>query len=312
MGSMKAIQIDQYGSSEVLQYRNVSRPKPGTGELLIRAQASSVNPFDCAARAGYVAAWYQYNFPLVLGMDVAGVVEECGPGVTQFSPGEAVYARTDPSRNGAYAEYVLARVEEVAAMPKSLDPVHAAAVPHVALVASAMVEAADLSQGKSVLIHAAAGGVGHIAAQLARQRGAHVIGTASGDNLAFLRELGVDEVIDYTKVPFESKVKGVDAVFDGVGYDTLERSYQVLKPGGILLSIAQMPSQEKAASFGVRQQFMSDGQPGGAKLAMLGSLFDSGKLKVTVSQVLPLSEIQQAHKQVESRHTRGKLVLQIA
>jgi len=312
MSFMHAVQIDRYGGTEVLDYAKVGRPVPGPGEVLIRAQAVSVNPFDCAVRAGYIAGYYQYTFPLIPGLDVAGVVEAVGPGVTQFSPGSAVYARLNPARGGAYAEYVLARVEEVASMPKSLDPVHAAAVPHVGLVASALVEAADLSQGKTVLIHAAAGGVGHLAVQLARQRGATVIGTASGNNLAFLHELGVDQVIDYTKTPFESTVKGVDAVFDGVGYDTLERSYQVLKPGGILLSIAQMPSQDKAASFGVRQQFLSDGQPGGAKLATLGKLLDSGQLKVTVSQVLPLSEIQQAHKQVESRHTRGKLVLQIA
>jgi NADPH:quinone reductase-like Zn-dependent oxidoreductase len=312
MSFMHAVQIDRYGGTEVLNYAKVTRPTPGEGEVLIRAQAASVNPFDCAARAGYVAGYYQYTFPFIPGLDVAGVVEAVGPGVTQFTPGSAVYARTNPGRGGAYAEYVLAAVDEVASMPKSLDPVHAAAVPHVVLTASTMVEAANLSQGSRVLIHAAAGGVGHIAAQLAHQRGAYVIGTASGKNLAFLRELGVDQAVDYAETPFESVVKNVDAVFDGVGYDTLERSYQTLKPGGILLSIASMPSAEKAASFGVRQQFISDGQPGGAKLAMFGSLLDSGQLKVTVSQVLPLSEVQQAHKQVESRHTRGKLVMEIA
>ncbi len=312
MSFMHAVQIDRYGGTEVLNYAKVTRPTPGEGEVLIRAQAASVNPFDCAARAGYVAGYYQYTFPFIPGLDVAGVVEAVGPGVTQFTPGSAVYARTNPGRGGAYAEYVLAAVDEVASMPKSLDPVHAAAVPHVVLTASTMVEAANLSQGSRVLIHAAAGGVGHIAAQLAHQRGAYVIGTASGKNLAFLRELGVDQAVDYAETPFESVVKNVDAVFDGVGYDTLERSYQTLKPGGILLSIVSMPSAEKAASFGVRQQFISDGQPGGAKLAMFGSLLDSGQLKVTVSQVLPLSEVQQAHKQVESRHTRGKLVMEIA
>ncbi len=311
MSFMHAVQIARYGGTEVLEYTKVTRPTPGEGEMLIRAQAASVNPFDCAVRAGYVTDWYQYTFPLIPGLDVAGVVEAVGPGVTQFSPGDAVYARTDASRNGAYAEYVLARVEEVASAPKSLDPVHAAAVPHVALVASSMVDAAELTQGKTVLIHAAAGGVGHIAVQLARQHGARVIGTASGANLAFLRELGVDEAVDYTKTPFESVVKNVDAVFDGVGYDTLERSYQTLKPGGILLSIVSMPSAEKAASFGVRQQFIADGQPSGDKLALLGSMFDSGQLKVTVSQVLPMSEVKQAHSQVETRHTRGKLVLKI-
>jgi NADPH:quinone reductase-like Zn-dependent oxidoreductase len=311
MSFMHAVQIKQYGSTDVLEYTKVTRPTPGEGEVLIRAQAASVNPFDCAVRAGYIAGYYQYTFPLIPGLDVAGVVEAVGPGVTQFTPGSAVYARTNPARNGAYAEYVLARVEEVASAPKSLDPVHAAAVPHVGLVASALVDAADLSQGKTVLIHAAAGGVGHFAAQLARLRGARVIGTASGANLAFLRELGVDQAVDYTKAPFESVVKNVDVVFDMVGGETQDRSFQTLKPGGILFSIVQMPSPETAASFGVRQQFMAPGEPGGAQLAKLGALLDSGELKVTVSQVLPLSEIQQAHKQVEGHHTRGKLVLEI-
>jgi NADPH:quinone reductase-like Zn-dependent oxidoreductase len=312
MSSMNAVKISNYGSTDVLEYGKADRPTPGAGEVLIRAQAASVNPFDCAVRAGYIAGYYQYNFPLIPGMDVAGVVEEVGPGVTQFRPGMAVYARTDPSRNGAYAEYVLATVVETASMPKSLDAVHAAGVPHVALVASVLVEAAELSQGKSVLIHAAAGGVGHIAVQLAHQRGAHVIGTASGHNLAFLRELGADEAVDYTKTPFENVVKNVDVVIDCVGGDTQERSYQVLKPGGLLLSIAQMPSPEKAAAFGVRQQFMADGNPGGAKLAMFGKMLDSGQLKITVSQVLPLSEVKEAHKLVEGRHMRGKLVMKIA
>jgi len=309
---MKAIHIDRYGSTEVLQYRDAPRPKPGTGEVLIRAQATSVNPFDCAVRAGYVAGWYSYNFPLILGLDVAGEIEESGPGVTQFAPGDKVYGRLDPSKNGAYAEYVLACAEEVSCKPESMDLIQAAATPHVALTAWALNEAANLSAGQKVLIHAAAGGVGHLAVQFARMREAYVIGTASGKNIRFLKEIGVDVAVDYTTTPFESVAKNVDAVFDTVGGETLQRSWSTLKPGGILLSIAEPPSQETADSYGVRQQFVGYPQAGGEMLEKFAAMVDAGKLKVTVSKVLPLVEAQRAHSMVESRHTRGKLVLQIA
>ena len=308
---MKAVRIDRYGSIEVLQYGDAPRPTPDAGEVLIRAQASSVNPFDCAARAGYLSGWYEYNFPLVLGLDVAGVIEEGGAGVTQFAPGEAVYARTDPGRNGAYAEYVLARGEEVAAKPKSMEPLQAGAMPHVALTAWALIEAANLSKGQTVFIHGAAGGVGHLAVQFARLRGARVIGTAS-QNIGFLGEIGVEEAVNYMTTPFESVARNVDAVFDTVGGETQQRSWAILKPGGILLSIVQPPSQETADSYGVRQQFIGTAQAGGELLAKFASMVDAGQLKVNVSTVLPLSEIQRAHTMVEGRHTRGKLALEIA
>jgi len=256
--------------------------------------------------------WYPYNFPLVLGLDVAGVIEACGAGVTQFTPGQAVYARVDPGKNGAYAEYVLARTEEVAASPKSVGAVQAGAIPHAALTAWALVEAANLSKGQTVLIHGAAGGVGHLAVQFARLRGAHVIGTASGQNIGFLREIGVDEAVDYTTTPFESVAQNVDVVMDTVGGETQQRSWTVLKPGGILLSIVQPPSQETADSYGVRQQFVGSAQAGGALLAKFAAMVDAGQLKVTVSMVLPLSENRRAQTLVEGRHMRGKLALEIA
>ena len=312
MSSMKAIRMERYGGADVLKYEEAPRPTPGAGEVLIRAQATSVNPFDCAVRSGYLTGWYQYNLPLILGLDVAGVIEECGAGVTQFVPGDAVYARVDPSRNGAYAEYVLACAEEVACKPESVGPMQAGAMPHAALTAWAMVEAANLSKGKTVLIHGASGGVGHFAVQFARLRGAHVIGTASGKNIGFLREIGVDEPVDYTITLFESVAHNVDAVFDTVGGETQQRSWATLKRGGILLSIVQPPSQETADSYGVRQQFVGTAQAGGELLAKFAGLVDTGQLKVTVSQVLPLSEIQRAHALVEGHHTRGKLALEIA
>ena len=312
MASMKAVSLERYGNVDVLQYGDTLRPTPGAGEVLIRAQATSVNPFDCAVRAGYVTGYYNYNLPLVLGLDVAGTVEEIGTGVTQFMPGDVVYARTDPGRNGAYAEYVLACAEEAAASPRSVKPVQAAAIPHVALTAWSMVETAALVPGQTVLIHAAAGGVGHLAVQFAKMRGARVIGTASTQNQDFLREIGVDVPVDYTITPFESVARNVDAVFDNVGGETQQRSWSLLKPGGILLSIVQPPSQEIADTYGVRQQFAGAGMAGGELLAKFAAMVDAGKLKVVVSKVLPLSEVQHAHTLVEGRHTRGKLVLEIA
>jgi len=309
---MKAIRLERYGNLDVLQYGDAPLPTPGTGEVLIRAQAASVNPFDCAVRAGYLTGYYQYNFPLIPGLDVAGVIEKCGPEVTQFKVGDEVYARTDPGRNGAYAEYVLANVKEVAARPKSVSPQQAGALPHAALTAWAMVEAANLSQGQTVLIHGAAGGVGHMAVQFAKQRGACVIGTSSESNLDFLVDIGADDTINYTTTPFESVAREVDVVLDTVGGDTQERSWPILKPGGILLSIAQPPSQESAASYGVRQQFVGYLMPGGELLSKFAAMVDAGELKVTVSQVLPLSEAQRAQAMVEGRHTRGKVVLDIA
>jgi len=174
------------------------------------------------------------------------------------------------------------------------------------------VEAAGLTKGQTMLVHAAAGGVGHLAVQFARQRGIRVIGTASENNQSFLAELGVNEAIDYQSTPFESKVHNVDAVLDTVGGEVQARSWGTLKPGGILLSIVQPPSAETAAAHNVRQGFPNSGQAGGALLAKFALMVDGGQLKLTVSTVLPLSEIQRAHSLVEGHHTRGKLALKIA
>ena len=173
-----------------------------------------------------------------------------------------------------------------------------------------LIEFADLSEGQTVLIHAAAGGVGHVAVQLAKWRGAKVIGTAS-INLPFLEELGVDQAIDYSTTAFEDVAKDVDVVLDLLGGETQQRSWQVLKPGGILLSTVQPPSQETALAHGVRQRFIDSAPPVGKTLTEVATLADHGQLKPVVSTVLPLEEIRKAHEMVEGRHTRGKLVLQV-
>jgi NADPH:quinone reductase-like Zn-dependent oxidoreductase len=308
---MKAVRIHSYGGREVLQYEDAPRPTPAENEVLIRVYASSVNPFDCAARAGYLDSYFHYTFPLILGTDVSGLIEEVGPGVTGFAPGDNVYSRAGVIRDGAYAEFVVVPVTDVAFKPQSVDHFHAAALPHVTLTAwQALIEVAQLTEGQKVLIHAAAGGVGHIAVQLSKSLGAKTIGTASL-NIDRLQEIEVDETIDYSTQAFEDSVHDVDVVLDLVGGDTQQRSWAVMRPGGILIATVQPPSEETAAAHGVRQHFIASAPPIGRVLTEVAALVDSGKLKPIVSAVLPLHEIQKAHEMVEGRHTHGKIVLQI-
>jgi len=308
---MKAVRIHDYGGLDVLRYEDAPRPTPGAGEVLIRVHATSMNPFDCAVRAGYMGQYFNYTFPLILGTDVSGVVEEVGPAVTDVSPGDIVYTRAGTYRDGAHAEYVLAIAADVVPKPESLDHAHAAALPHVTLTAwQGLIEFAELSAGQTVLIHAAAGGVGHVAVQLAKWRGAKVIGTASV-NLPFLDELGVDVAIDYATTAFEDVVKDVDVVLDLLGGETQQRSWKVLKPGGMLLSTVSPPSQEIASAHGVRQRMIGTSPPVRKVLTEAAKMVADGRLKPHVSAILPLQEIQKAHEMIEARHTRGKVALQV-
>lgn len=312
MPSMKAVRIHSYRGTDVLAYDDVALPSPGEGEILIRIHASSVNPFDCAVRAGYLAGFFNYSLPIILGTDVAGVVEATGPGVTGFAPGDEVYARAGVYRDGGNAEYVAVPAADAAIKPQSLDFVHAAAVPHVTLTAwQSLVEVANLSEGQTVLIHGAAGGVGHVAVQLAKIRGAKVLATASGHNHEFLQELGVDEAVDYNTAPFEDAFRDVDVVLDSIGGDTQQRSWAVLNPGGVLLSLVQPPSEAAAAAHGARGAYITTTPPIGQVLTEVAGLIDSGKIRPTVSAVLPLQEIARGHQMIETRHTRGKIALQV-
>jgi NADPH:quinone reductase-like Zn-dependent oxidoreductase len=249
---------------------------------------------------------------LILGTDVSGIVEEVGMGVTAFKRGDEVYARAGVIRDGSYAEYIVVPASDVAAKPQSLDHVHSAALPHVSLTAwQALFELAHLTQGQTILIHGAAGGVGHIAVQLAKLRRAKVIGTAAR-NIDFLAELNVDQAIDYSATRFEDVVEDVDVVLDTAGGDTQERSWGVLKPGGMLVSTIQQPSEETAAAHGVRQALVMSSPPIGEVLTEVAGLVDTGQIKPHVSSVLPLQEIRKAHEMIEGKHTCGKIVLQVA
>lgn len=311
MESMKAVRIHQYGGQDTLQYEDAPRPEPGEDDVLIRVHAASVNPVDVLVRAGYMADLLSITPPLIPGFDVSGTIATAGSQVKNLEMGTPVFAHTDGNRNGAYAEYVAVRATDVVRKPQSLDHVHAAAVPHAGLTAwQTLFDVAKLTAGQTILIHGAAGGIGHFAVQFAKGRGARVIATASSHNHAFLRELGADELVDYTTTRFEEVVHDVDVVMDTVGGETQQRSWTTLKPGGILASTVQPPAEESALAHGVRSAFVFM-QPNGGQLAEIGKLIDAGQVKAVVSARLPLQEARQAHALIEAKHTRGKIVLQV-
>ncbi len=311
MSVMQAVRIHTYGDATTLTLEEVECPTPDEGQVLVRVFATSINPFDVAMRSGYMAQMMPASFPLILGTDISGVVEEVGAGVPRFKPGDEVYARGGVGRDGAYAEYAAVPQSDVALKPKSLDHVNAAALPHVTLTAwQALYVLADVQPGQTVLIHGAAGGVGHIAVQLAKLRGATVIGTASR-NLELLAELGVEQAIDYATTRFEDVVHDVDVVLDTVGGDTQERSWGVLKPGGILVSAIQPPSEETAKAHGVRAAMVWTNPPIGETLAEVARLVDAGKLRPHVSEIFTLDQVPDAHRLMENKHARGKIGVQV-
>ncbi len=311
MAMMKAVRIHSYGGPEVLVYEDAPRPQAGKGEVLVRVHAASINPVDWKIREGYAKDRLHHRLPLILGWDASGVVDAVGSGVKRLKKGDQVYSRPDVARDGAYAEYVVINEPLVALKPKSIDHIHAAGIPLAGMTAwQSLFDAGGLSAGQRVLIHAAAGGVGHLAVQLAKWKGAYVIGTASARNHDFIRGLGADEVIDYRAIPFEKAVHDVDVVLDTIGGDTQARSWKVLKKGGILVSIVSPPSAEEAGAHGVRQAYVFM-QPKLTQLQELATLVEAGKLSCAVETVLPLSEARRAQELSQSGHARGKIVLDV-
>lgn len=311
LSTMRAIRIYSYGGPQVMVGEIVPRPEPSTKEVLIAVHAAGVNPIDWKVREGYVKGWLRQKLPLIPGWDVSGVIVELGDGVDGFRKGDEVYGKLDAGRDGAYAEYAVSRVENIALKPRTLDHVHAAAVPTAALTAwQSLFDLARLKAGQIVLIHAAAGGVGHFAVQLSKWRGASVIGTASGRNEEFLRKLGVDFVINYTSRNFEGEVSGVDCVLDTQGGDVLARSLRVLKKGGIVVSTLDEPPAEELARYGVRAaHVITRGDAG--QLMQIARLIDAGEIRPVVETVLTLAEARKAHELSQRGHVRGKIVLRI-
>ena len=309
---MKAIVVHEYGGPEVLKYEDAPQPEPKGDELLVRVIAAGVNPVDRVARSEKGAEFFHIKLPAIPGYDFAGVVEKTGAKVTQFKTGDPIYAYVALNKGGGYAEYAVATEREAALKPQSLTYVEAAAVPLVAETAwQALIDTAKLNAGQTILIHGGSGGVGSFAIQIAKARGAKVIATASTANQDLLKQLGADVAIDYTTQKFEDVAKNVDVVLDSVGKDTLVRSYGVLKKGGFIVSIAGEPDPAELEKHGIHGASISV-EPNSSELAEIAKLINQKKIKVIVSQTLPLSEALKAHEQVATGHTRGKIVLKVA
>ncbi|SJM51453.1 Bifunctional protein: zinc-containing alcohol dehydrogenase; quinone oxidoreductase (NADPH:quinone reductase); Similar to arginate lyase [Actinomycetales bacterium JB111] len=308
--TMRAALQTTVGDPDVLQVVDVPRPEPRPNEILVRVHAASLNPTDWKHRAN---GGFLGEPPFVLGWDLSGVVEAVGVGVARFRPGDEVIGMLSyPFGHGSHAEYVAAPARDFARKPASLDHVQAAALPLVSLTAwQALVENADVQPGQRVLVHAAAGGVGHVAVQIAKALGAYVIGTASGPKHDFLRELGVDEAIDYREVDFSEEVRDVDVVLDTIGRDTSTRSLRTLRSGGIVVSILPIGRPdfyEEADALGVRAvRMLVDSSR--ADLASITRLVDDGRLRPTIAETFPLEQIADAHRLGETGRTTGKIVV---
>lgn len=306
---MKAVVAHEYGPPEVLKFENVRRPEPNDNQALVKVIASGVNPADPLTLSGKYAREFGTHLPLIPGYDIAGIVEKVGAKVHQLKVGEAVYGY--PTFGGGWAEYVLVTEGEVGPKPKTLSFAEAAAVPMGALTAwQALIDVAQITSGETVLVHGGSGGVGSFAVQIAKLRGARVLATASTANQDVLRQLGVDQPIDYNTTKFEETAPDVDAVLDPVGKDTLARSYGIVKKGGIVMSLVARPDPAELAKRGIRGAAISV-HPDSKDLTEIAELIDAGKIRPVVTKVLPLSEAVNAERQAATHHTRGKIVLQI-
>jgi NADPH:quinone reductase-like Zn-dependent oxidoreductase len=309
---MKAIRIHSYGDPSVLRYEQAPLPDLAEDDLLIRVIATSVNPVDWKIRQGLARSLLDYPLPLILGWDVSGIVERTGRAVTRFRPGDAVYSRPDIRRNGTYAEFVAVRESEVAPKPATLSHVEAATLPLVSITAwESLFTTGGLQAGQRVLIHAGAGGVGTIAVQLARARGARVTATASAANAALVAGLGADEVIDYRQTPVAQMPRGFDLVFDTIGGATQDASWDLLAPGGMLVSIVSPPAQEVAQARGLRAGYVFI-QPNAAILTELGQMVDMAQIRPVVGAEFALKDIRQAHEFSETGRARGKIAIYVS
>lgn len=309
MATMKAARIHDYGGPEVFHYDEIPRPVPQDDELLVRVHAVGVNPVDWKIRAGFTRSMFTLPMPAIVGGDISGVVEQVGANASGFKVGDEVFAML--GLVGAYAQYVTVKPALVALKPRSLDHTHAAAVPLAALTAwQALVDNAKVQAGQKILIHAASGGVGSFAVQIARSKGAIVTGTTSAGNAAYVRELGAAHVIDYRSEKFEERAKEMDVVIDLLGGETGEKSIRVLKPGGILVQISgtteAVPKLAEAAQARAVKIMV---KPNGDQLREIAALIDAGEVHPTIAHVFALSEAAKAQEQSKTGHTRGKIVM---
>src|SRR5437868_13388777 len=309
---MKAVFVHEFGGPEVLKYEDAPRPEPKDDEILVRVIAAGVNPVDAYARQGMLAKRGLDNRPSIIGYDIAGVVEKTGANAKKFKAGDAVYSYLSVMRGGGYAEFAVAKESETALKPRNINFVEAAAVPLAATTAwQALVDTAKIDKGQTVLIHGGSGGVGSFAIPIAKAHGAKVIATASTAHQDLLKQLGVDQAIDYTKQKFEEIAKDVDVVLDSVGKDTLARSYGVVKKGGFIATLVARLDQAELDKHGIRGASIG-ANPDAKVLEELTKLIEARKMTPIVSQTFPLAEASKAHQQIETHHTLGKIVLKVA
>ncbi|UWU90961.1 NADP-dependent oxidoreductase [Bradyrhizobium sp. CB1015] len=309
--TMMAWRVHEFGPPQVMKFEPVPRPKPGPGEVLVKVEAVGVGPWDGWIRAGKSAL--PQPLPLTLGSDLSGEIVAMGPGVSERRVGDQVYGVTNPQFVGAYAEYALASAGMVSNKPSSLTHVEAASVPVVAVTAwQALFDHAELKAGQTVVIHGAAGNVGSYAVQLARHAGVQTIATVSTGDISVVRNLGANTVIDYRTQRFEKEVRDADAVIDLVGGETQDRSFQVLRRGGKLISAVSRPDQDLAKRYGVEAAFFLVNVTS-QYLTDIGRLIDDGKLRTNVGVVLPLAEAREAHLMLERvrPQPKGKIVLDV-
>jgi NADPH:quinone reductase-like Zn-dependent oxidoreductase len=315
---MKAVIIEQYGGREVLKLSDLPRPEPREGEVLVRILAAGVNPVDWKIRAGYLQQRMPSAFPITLGWDLAGIVEERGLGARRFEAGDKVYAyaRKNSIHDGTYAEYIALPESYLSLKPKNITFEKAAAVPLAGLTAyQVLADRAALKKGQTCVIVGASGGVGSFAVQFARLLGARVIAVASRKNHAYLRFLGAQSTIDYVGSGFVEGVRkilpqGADVVFSPAGGESLKKAFDCAKKGGKLLTISEPGDPELAKAKGI-QLIYHFVEPNSRQLDLFRGWIEKGKLKVNVSKVYPLEEAAKAHEAIESGHTRGKIVLKI-
>jgi NADPH:quinone reductase-like Zn-dependent oxidoreductase len=312
---MKAAQISSYGGPEVIRVtRDAARPRPVEGQVLVAVQAASLNPVDTGIRSGAMQQMLALQFPATLGGDFAGVVAEVGSKVGDFKAGDEVYGQGTPllGGTGTLAEYVVARAEMTARKPRTLDFTTAAALPLVgASAVQAIIDHMNVQRGQRILIHGAGGGVGSIALQIAKHLGAYVIATAFTDDVEFVRRLGADDVIDASAQTFEQVVRDIDGVLDTAGGDTASRSYDVLKRGGVLVSMVAQPDEARMKELGVKAigQFT---QPTTERLTKLAQLVDAGIVKPTIDRVFSLDDAAAAFTHREVDKPRGKVIVAVA
>ncbi len=304
--TMKAIRIHDYGGLDALVLEDAPRPEAQAGQVLIRMKAAGVNPADSGARAGAFKQWMPLQFPWTPGLEGAGLIEAVGPDVTEFRPGQEVYGFV----SGGYAQFAIANTKDIQLKPAGLSMEEAASAPMGTVMAwGAVVEVAKVESGQAVLIHGAAGGIGSYATQLAHWKQAFVIGVTSGANQEFVKSLGAQLVIDYNEAPFETVVQDVDVVIDTVGGNTPDRSWGVMNPGGILVTVAGRLSPEAGKAQGVRAASVM--RPTFGDKPEITEMLASKTLVPTIRAAFPLADAPKAQEMSETRHGRGRIILQI-